>query len=155
MAAINWKQQLFLETLPVTGSCSVKYLQNFNFHDCFGCWNVLPEWNTSLNYHISNFLIQEQTSLYHCAAKQSTGCPEEAGMSPAYCPILLPQREKAVNGLFLHCRNKDVKRNVILLPSHPPKPKKEQMADHAGSSKDAIPNIFDTKTFFCAHLWDL
>lgn len=57
MAALNWMQQQFSETVPVTGSCSVKYLKNFHFQDCFGCWNIVAEWDAWINYHTYNFLI--------------------------------------------------------------------------------------------------
>lgn len=111
MAALNWMQQQFSETVPVTSSCSVKYLKNFHFQDCFGCWNIVAEWDAWINYHTYNFLIQEQTSLCLCVAKQGTACPEEEGMSHAYCPMLLPECEKAKTVSFLHCRKNDVKRN--------------------------------------------
>lgn len=70
MTTLNWMQQQFSETLSVTGRCSVEYLQNFHFQDCFHCWNILPEWNTWLNYYISNFLIQDQTSICLCVASK-------------------------------------------------------------------------------------
>lgn len=54
-----------------------------------------------------------------------------------------------MNGLFLRRRNNDVEMNVILLHwKKPKKTPKEQMEDHAGSSEDTMPNIFDTKILF-------
>lgn len=78
--------------------------------------------------------------------RKSTGCPEEEGISPAYCPILMPQRRETMNDLFVCCRNHDVTRNVLLKKKK--KLKKEQMADHARSSKDIIPIFLILKPFF-------
>lgn len=116
VAAINWTQQQFSETLWVTICCPVKDLQDFHFQGCFGCWNILFEWDTWLYYHIYNFLIEEQASLCLCVAKRGTVCPEEEGMSLAYCPILLPQCEKTTNDFFfLHRRKNMSKGNTAYL----------------------------------------